>query len=83
MHFVAVRRILEKEKVQLKYRRTYKKKAKMPYTRIMDHSAVAELVKEQFGSEHAAVNPLILKREIGQRFHKVYTVQKRCREMKN
>jgi len=77
MHFVAVRRTLEKEKVQSKYRRTYEKTPKTPYQRILEHSAVAEEVKEKLHQEHAALNPLTMKREIEKRLQWVYDVQKR------
>ena len=83
MHFVAVRRTLEKEKIQSKYRRVYEKVAQTSYQRILEHPAVEELVKEQLRSEHAALNPLILKREIEKRLHAVYTTQKRFGKSKN
>lgn len=76
MHFVAVRRTLEKEKIQSKYRRTFEKKAKTPYQRILAHPAVAESIKDQLCTEHTSLNPLILKREIEKRISKVYAVQK-------
>ena len=77
MHFVAVRKTLEKEKVQSKYRRVYERKAKTPYQRILEHSAVEESVKKRLMREHAALNPLLLEREIEKRIHAVYTTQKR------
>ena len=77
MHFVAVRRTLEKEKVQSRYRRTYEKIAKTPYTRILEHPTVAESAKEQLRNEHAAMNPLLMRREVEKWLHAVYTVQKR------
>ena len=83
VHFVAVRRTLEKEKVQSRYRRRYEKKTKTPYQRILEHSAAEKSVKERLIREHAALNPLLLKREIEKRLHAVYTVQKRCGEMNN
>ena len=83
MHFVAVRRTVEKEKVQSKYRRTYEKKAKTPYTRIMNHPAVAESVKERLRDKHTELNPLILKCEIEKRIHAVYTIQKRYGKTKD
>ena len=83
MHFVAVRRTLEKEKVQSRYRRRYEKRAKTPYMRILEHSAVEESVKERLHTEHAKLNPLILKREIEKRLHAVYTTQKRYENLQN
>ena len=83
LHFVAVRRTLEKEKVQSKYRRTYEKIPKTPYTRILEHSVVQEEIKERLRREHATLNPLILKREVEKRLHAVYTTQKRYGKSKS
>lgn len=78
MHFVAVRRMTGKEKQGSKYRRTYEKTPKTPYQRILEHKAVAAPVKERLHSEHATLNPLVLKREIDKRVETLYAVQKRC-----
>lgn len=83
IHFVAVRRTLEKEKVHSKYRRTYEKKPKTPYQRILEHPAVAEEVKEKLRREHALLNPLVMKREIEKRLKTVYDIQKRYGKSKN
>ena len=83
MHFVAVRRTLEKEKVQSRYRRRYEKVAKTPYQRILEHPAVDELVKERLRHEHVLLNPLVLKREIEKRLHTVYDTQKRLGNKQN
>lgn len=77
MHFVAVRRTLEKEKIASKYRRVYEKKPKTPYQRILEHQAVEESVKEKLRKEHLVLNPLIMKREIDRRLQAVYDTQKR------
>ena len=83
IHFVAVRRTVEKEKVRSKYRRTYEKNPKTPYQRILEHPAVAEEVKEKLRREHDALNPLILKREIEKRLQAVYDTQKRYGKKKS
>lgn len=77
LHFVTVRRTLEKEKVQSKYKRTYEKIPKTPYQRILEHPAIEESIKERLRTEHAALNPLVLKREIEKRLKAVYDTQKR------
>lgn len=77
IHFVAVRRTLEKEKVQSKYRRTYERKPKTPYQRILEHAAADQSVKERLRKEHALLNPLVMKREIEKRLKTVYDIQKR------
>lgn len=83
IHFVAVRRTLTKEKIQSQYRRTYEKHPKTPYQRILEHPAVAEEVKKKLCTEHAALNPLMMKREIEKRLQAVYTIQKRYGKSKN
>jgi len=76
MHFVAVRRTLEKEKIQSKYRRTYKKIAKTPYQRISEHPAIDETVKEKLRAEHTKLNPLKMKQQIDKKLKNVYDIQK-------
>jgi len=77
MHFVAVRRMTEKEKLGSRYRRVYEKMAKTPYQRILEHPEVGTEIKEKLRQEHAKLNPLILKREIDKRVRNVYDIQKR------
>lgn len=83
IHFVAVRRTLEKEKVQSRYRRIYEKKPKTPYQRILEHPAVEESIKEKLRQEHMALNPLTMRREIEKRLKAVYDIQKRYGKSKN
>ncbi len=83
LHFVAVRRTFAKERIGARYRRTYEKKAKAPYLRILAHPAVADAVKDRLRREHATLNPLILNREIEKRLQKLYAIQKRYGKPKN
>lgn len=76
-HFVAVRRMVEKEKLSSGYRRVYEKKAITPYQRTLAHAAVSDAVKEKIKRTHAKLNPRVLKREIDKRVSKLYDVQKR------
>ena len=76
MHFVAIRRMLGKEKVFSKYRRIYEKIPKTPYQRILEHKDVAEDVKKKLRDEHFKLNPLILKKEMEKRLKKVYDIQR-------
>ena len=76
MHWVAVRRTREKEKIQSRYRRVYEKKAQTPYQRILAHPAVDTAVKERLRQEHDMLNPLVLKHEIERRLDTLYAVQK-------
>jgi len=77
MHFVAVRRMLEKEKLSSRYRRVYEKIAKTPYQRILMHPAAPVEAKEKLRMEHAKLNPLVLKKEIEKRLRMVYDTQHR------
>lgn len=77
LHFVAVRRTTGKERMGSRYRRTYEKDPRTPYQRILAHPAVSEDAKETLRTEHAQLNPLILKREIEKRLQNLYAVQKR------
>lgn len=77
LHFVAVRRMLEKEKLSSRYRRVYEKTAKTPYQRILEHPTVSEEVKEKLRREHAKLNPLILKKEVEKRLRNLYDIQHR------
>jgi len=63
-HFKAVRRQTEKVRIGAKYVRKYEKVALTPYRRLLDHVAVDESVKDTLRSEHASLNPLVLKREM-------------------
>ena len=63
-HFKAVRRQISKERVGSKYVRKYEKVAKTPYLRVLEHPAIDESVKEKLRSEHATLNPLLLKRDM-------------------
>jgi len=76
MHFVAVRRMLGKEKVFSKYKKIYEKIPKTPYQRILEHKAVTEEVKEKLQQEHLKLNPLVLKNEMEKRLKKVYDIQR-------
>jgi hypothetical protein len=76
MHFVAVRRMLGKEKVFSKYRRIYEKIPKTPYQRILEHKDVAKEIKQKLRVEHSKLNPMILKKEMEKRLKKVYDIQR-------
>ena len=75
MYFVATRRLLKKEKQGSKYIKTYEKKAKTPYQRIIEHPAVSTEQKEKLKQLHDKLNPLILKKEMDKRLDIVYDTQ--------
>jgi hypothetical protein len=76
MHFVAVRRMIGKEKDNSKYRRVYEKVPLTPYQRILAHPSVSEEVKEKLRQEHATLNPKILKEKMAKKLKKVYDIQR-------
>jgi hypothetical protein len=82
-HFVAVRRMIEKEKLSSRYRRKYEKKAKTPYQRILERDDVTDDVKEKLRITHAKLNPRVLKQEIARRVSKLYDVHKRFGDQEN
>ena len=63
-HFKAVRRQLSKERIGSKYVRKYERVAKTPYARVLESPAIDEAVKKKLRTEHATLNPLVLKREM-------------------
>ena len=63
-HFKAVRRQIEKVRVGAKYVRKYERVATTPYQRVLEHPALNESIKKRLRTEHTALNPLILKREM-------------------
>jgi hypothetical protein len=77
LYFVAVRRTTSKTRVGAKYVRTYEKKAKTPYQRILEHPDIGKEDKERLRREHDSLNPLLMRREIEKRLDRVYDVQKR------
>ena len=75
-HFQAVRRTETKERIGAKYKRTYEKVAKTPYTRMLEHPVVSDAVKERLRADHEKLNPLLLKRELDRLIGKILKVQK-------
>lgn len=78
-HFKPVRRMIGKERVGARYRRTYEKVAKTPYQRVQEHTAISETIKKRLRTEREALNPLILKRKIDVLRKKIYDMQKAAR----
>lgn len=83
MHFVAVRRMLSKEKDNSKYKRVYEKIPMTPYQRILEHKVVTEDVKKKLILEHEKLNPKILKKEMEKRLKKVYDIQRQFGNKRN
>jgi hypothetical protein len=81
-HFVAVKRMLSKERDGSRYRRVYEKVPQTPYQRILDHPSVSKADKEKLRAEHERLNPLILKKEMEKRLKNVYDIQHRFGQSK-
>lgn len=63
-HFRPVRRMLSKVRVGARWKYTYERVARTPYERVLAQDDVPEVVKEQLRTKHAALNPVVLRREI-------------------
>lgn len=63
-HFRPVRRMIEKERIGAKWKRTYEKVSKTPYARVLERTDVPEEVKARLRRTHEALNPLALKRKL-------------------
>jgi len=76
----AVRRMISKERVGAKYKRTYEKRAMTPYERVMTREDIEEDVKEKLRKEHETLNPLVLLRKIVTLKKKIYEITKATRD---
>ena len=76
-HFVPSRRTKEKVREGSKYKRTYEK-AQTAYQRALLHPSISEEVKTRLRTEHATLNPLLMKKEIDRLKIKIFAMQKRC-----
>lgn len=63
-HFRPVRRMTDKVRVGAKWKRTFEKKSKTPYQRVLERSDISNEIKDALRAEHEALNPLELKRKL-------------------
>lgn len=63
-HFRPVRRMVSKERIGSKWKRTFEKSSKTPYQRVLEHKKVSRDDKDRLRAEHDKLNPLELKREL-------------------
>ena len=75
-HFMASRRIIKKERIGAKWRVAREKKSLTPYERVMARTDVSYGTKTKLKTEHDALNPLIMKREIDRRLRRVFDMRK-------
>lgn len=76
-HFITSRRVVEKFEVNGKWKKKYEKVAKTPYQRVLESEHVSNEVKEKLRTEHAKLNPLVMKKEIDRRRKVLYDVQRK------
>ena len=76
-HFVTVRRCILKTRVGANYIRTYEKKPKTPYQRVLGEKTIAKDIKDTLIKVHSTLNPLTLHNEIERLKKKLYDTQKR------
>ena len=63
-HWKAVKRQTSRERIGSKYVRTYEKRAKTPYHRVLEREDVSDDVKQKLRQQHSTLNPLVLKQKI-------------------
>ncbi len=63
-HFIPVRRMVDKVRINGKWKRTYEDKAKTAYTRFMEHPDIPSKDKAKLQNMHNSLNPLAIKREL-------------------
>ncbi len=75
-HFQTVKRTLSKERVGAKYVRTFEKKARTPYYRLMSNENITQEIKDKVKKEHESLNPLLLKEKLGRIHKEIFNLQK-------
>lgn len=81
-HFVASRRIVSKERIGARWKVARERRSLTPYERVLLRQDVSDETKTRLRTEHEALNPLIMKREIDCRLARVFDVYKRHRQPK-
>lgn len=63
-HFMPVRRMVSKERIGAKWKRTFEKEALTPYERVLREKTIPEQDKTMLRIAHDALNPLHLRRKL-------------------
>lgn len=63
-HFIPVRRMTDKVRINGEWKRAFEKTAKTPYDRFMEHSEIPKKDKDKLRAVHDSLNPLAVKREL-------------------
>jgi len=75
-HFQTVKRTLSKERVGAKYVRTFEKKARTPYQRLMINENITQEIEDEVKKEHENLNPLLLKEKLDKIHKEIFKLQK-------
>ena len=78
-YWKAVKRMVSKERIGSKYKRTYEKRAMTPYERVMTREDIPEAAKEKLRKEREALSPLFLLKKIATPKKKIYEITKASR----
>lgn len=78
-HWKAVKRMISKERIGAKYKRTYEKRALTPYARVMAREDISDEAKEKLRKEHETLNPLSILKKIATLRKKIYEVTQASR----
>jgi len=81
-HFKAVRRTIEKVKVNNRYVRKFDK-AKTPFQRVFEEKSISQDIKDKLIKEHLSLDPLTLKREIDKMIITLINEDKKCNQKKS
>ncbi len=76
-HFIAVRRIVSKERIGAKWKVTREKKSKTPYQRVLERADISDEVKNKLRAEHAALNPKTMKDDVDRLTKAVLDIQRK------
>lgn len=74
-HFVPSRKCIKKLKINSRYRRKYDK-SQTPFTRVLAHPDINEMIKNDLKTKHTTLNPLNLKGEIDKLTLRLFKIQK-------
>ena len=72
-HFRPTFKLEQREKKGGKTVKTYEKKPQTPYQRLLASGRISEATKERLRSEHAGLNPFVLKKSIEKKPQNFFT----------
>jgi hypothetical protein len=77
-HFVPSKKCLKKTRIGAKYKRVYDR-AKTAYNRVLEHPEIPNEIKEKLRTEHAQLNPLLLKKKIDNLIKEILQINRNLR----